>query len=69
MRTDLSTDYGVYFFRFFAEWHHRDQNYGRLSTSDCSRVIPVSCIRPVWCYGQNMTTTTVYIIQPFIYKN
>ena len=67
-QTDLSTDYRVYFF-IFTEWHHRDRNYGRLSTSDCSRVIPISCIRAVRRYGQNMTTTTVYIIQLFIYKN
>ena len=65
---DLSTDYGVYFF-VFAEWHHRDRNYGRLSMSDCSWVIPILCIRAVRHYGQNMTTRTVYIIQLFIYKN
>ena len=67
-RTDSGTDYGVYFF-IFMEWHHRDWNYGRLSMSDFSRVIPVSCIWVVRHYSQNMTTTTVYIIQLFIYKN
>ena len=64
---DLSTHYGVYFFDF-TEWHYRNRIYGRLSTSERSRVIPVRCVRTSQCYGQGTTTTTMYIIQLFIRK-
>ena len=64
---DLSTHYGVYFFDFM-EWHYWNRIYGRLSTSECSWVIPVLCIRMSWRYGQCTTMTTMYIIQLFIRK-
>ena len=64
---DLSTHYGVYFFDF-TEWHYRNWIYGRLSTSERSRVIPVLCVWTSRRYGQCMTTTTMYIIQLFICK-
>ena len=64
---DLRTHYGVYFFDF-TEWHYRIRIYGRLSTSECSWVIPVLCVRTPRRYGQGTTTTTMYIIQLFIRK-
>ena len=67
MWMDLGTDYGVYFF-VFKEWHHRNRNYGWLSTSDCVRFIPILCVRMARCYSQGMTTTIMYIIQLFIHK-
>ena len=47
---DLSTHHGVYFFDF-TEWHYWNRIYGRLSTSERSRVIPVLCVRRSRHYG------------------
>ena len=64
---DLSTHYRVYFFDF-TEWHYQNRIYGRLSSSERSRVIPVLCVRMPRHYGQGTTMTTMYIIELFIRK-
>ena len=66
MEKDLSRGHGVFNFFDFAEWHYRSRIYGRLSTHERSRVIPVSmcpdvlALRSRHDYDNNVHKTTIY---------